>query len=158
MSSHAGLAARIHRALSDLDLLVPRLGTLAARSKLETDFAVVDALALNVQSLYTGLEQIFEAIAREVDDDLPSGASWHRELLDQMGSEVSERRPEVISEASRSCLHEARSFRHVVRNVYSYNLNPEMVTALARRLLDCYAQVRGELEGFASHFLESDRS
>lgn len=149
MTTHAGLAARIRRALSDLEVVISRLATLSDRVRREADFAVVDALALNLQSLYTGMEQIFEAIAREVDEDLPSGPNWHRELLDQMGAEVPGRRPAVLDDELRACLHEARAFRHVVRNVYSHNLNAETVSHLSRRMIDCHPLVKTALESFA---------
>lgn len=155
MNTHAGLAARIHRALSDLDTVITRLATLSDRVRLDADFAVVDALALNLQSLYTGMEQIFESIAREVDEDLPSGPNWHRELLDQMGAEVPGRRPAVIDDELRACLHEARSFRHVVRNVYSHNLNAETVSTLAERMTQCHPQIKAALQSFAGLLVQS---
>lgn len=155
MSTHAGLAARIHRALADVNVVVNRLVILSDRARRDSDFAVVDALALNLQSLYTGMEQIFEAIAREVDEDLPAGPNWHRDLLDQMGAEIPGRRPAVIDDASRACLHEARAFRHVVRNVYSHNLNAETVSTLAARMIVCHPHVKQALESFAGLLSQS---
>ena len=155
MNTHDGLAARIRRALTDMEVLIGRLVSLSERARRDSDFAIVDALALNLQSLYTGMEQIFEAIAREVDEDLPAGPNWHRDLLDQMGADVPGRRPAVIEDESRACLHEARAFRHVVRNVYSHNLNEATVSALAERMISCHAHVREALEAFAALLVQS---
>lgn len=155
MNSHAGLAGRIGRSLGDLDRVIGRLALLVERAGRDSDFAVIDSLALNLQSLYTGLEQVFEAIAREVDEDLPSGPNWHRELLDQMGAELPGRRPAVLDEESLTCLHAARGFRHLVRNVYSHNLQADQVVDLTQRMMGCHRQVQRSLQAFAALLLSS---
>lgn len=148
MNGYAGLAARIDLALAEADRLLPRIEALVDRAGRDDDFAVTDALALNLQSLYTGLEQVFEGIAREVDGAVPEGPNRHRDLLAQMAGSVGAARPAVITSGSFTCLDRVRSFRHVVRNVYAYRLDPRRVTDLASEVLVCYAAVRTELRAF----------
>lgn len=150
MSAYAGLAARIDLGLAEADLLLPRIATLVERAAREDDFAVIDALALNLQGFYTGLEQLFEAIAREVDGTVPDGPNWHRDLLAQVAGSTGAGRPAVITLASFACLDSVRSFRHVVRNVYAYRLDPRRVTDLADDVLACYGAVRTELRDFGA--------
>jgi len=41
----------------------------------------LDSAALNLHGFYSGLERLFELIARHVDGAIPSGETWHRDLL-----------------------------------------------------------------------------
>lgn len=50
--------------------------------------ALSGAIALNLHSFYTGVERIFEAIARRIDYWKPIGEQWHRQLLNQMSLDI----------------------------------------------------------------------
>ncbi len=43
---------------------------------------LVSGLALHLHSFYTGAERIFYDIARDIDDEVPTGFDWHRQLLE----------------------------------------------------------------------------
>ena len=62
-------------------------------------------------------------------------------------------RPAVISRETRRCLEEYRGFRHVVRNVYTFNLRSARLQELTGGLQDCYRAVARDLEDL-SIFLE----
>ncbi len=109
-----------------------------------------DGVALNLHGFYTGVERIFETIAREVDHRLPGGPDRHRDLLTQMSAEIPEVRPPVISRETRNCLDEYRGFRHVVRHVYTFNLRTERTRALAEDVEDCLERVQRDLERFTA--------
>lgn len=113
----------------------------------------MDSVALNLHGVYSGVERLFELIARHVDDRLPSGVNWHRELLKQMARDLSGTRPAVIGEDSAEVLDELRRFRHLVRNVYTVNLAPEKMVGLVSGLPASWSKLRAELLAFAD-FLE----
>jgi hypothetical protein len=115
--------------------------------------AYLDSVALNLHSFYSGLERLFELIARHVDRALPAGETWHRDLLQQMAREVAEVRPAVIDRDSALTLDEFRRFRHLVRNVYTMNLSPDKVAGLMSALPELWPKLRAELLAFAD-FLE----
>ena len=71
------------------------------------------------------LEWIFKAIATRVDQTVPEGGIWHQELLKQMIAELSSVRPPVLSDEAWKKLDRYRGFRHVVRNVHAFELDPE---------------------------------
>ena len=71
----------------------------------------------------------------------------------QMSAEVPGMRPPVILMNTRSCLDEYRGFRHVVRNVYAYNLRPWRMKDLVAELPACYESIQHDLADF-SVFLE----
>lgn len=71
-----------------------------------------------------------------------------------MNIEVSGVRPAVISAELRIALEEYRGFRHVVRNVYTYQLNPEKLERLISTLRETLSRAESELLEFAK-FLEN---
>lgn len=149
----SALAARIRAELTDLKQAVQRAERLLAKSETANDEDYLDGVALNLHGFYSGAERIFEEIAREVDGSVPSSREWHRDLLLQMSAEVAGRRPPVVDYSTRSCLDEFRGFRHVVRNVYTFNLRPSRLRELVIDLPDCYASLVRDLTTFCN-FLE----
>jgi hypothetical protein len=53
----------------------------------------ITATASVLHSFYNGLENIFLTIAKGLDESVPSGAKWHRELLMQMADTNPKRGP-----------------------------------------------------------------
>lgn len=147
------VAGRIRREVRDVLRVVDRTESAWRKAQTETDDHYVDATALNLHSVYAGLERIFEQIANDVDRKLPAGANWHQELLRQMATEIPRVRPAVLGDESLERLDEYRRFRHLVRNAYTFNLKPELVGPLVRELRPTIEQVTRELHSFAD-FLE----
>ncbi len=148
------LAARIRREIADVERVVGRAERLTQRAKFLGEIDILDGAALNLHAYYAAAERIFEDIAREIDGAVPSGGDWHRTLLLQMASPVSDVRPAVIGEESYRCLDEYRGFRHVVRNVYTFNLRPDRIEALVNELSSCYTLLARDVESFAT-FLDA---
>ncbi len=151
MNAYAGLAARIRQALIDLERVVDRAQSLVAKAAATTDDGYYDGAALNIHGFYAGIERIFEDIAAITGEGLPSGPAWHQDLLLQMSAEIDEVRPPVIGQTTRYCLDEYRGFRHVVRNVYTFNLRPSRIAVLGSELGDCYTAVSKDLLAFAEY-------
>jgi hypothetical protein len=110
----------------------------------------LNSLALNLHSFYNGLERIFETISRRLDPTFPSGERWHRHLLEQMGQEIPDVRPAVLSEESIERLDEFLAFRHRVRNLYTFNLEAERLHELLERLPAAWQRVKEDIEAFRS--------
>ncbi|HIC88970.1 MAG TPA: hypothetical protein EYP04_06170, partial [Anaerolineae bacterium] len=124
------LAGRIRQELGELARVIERAEASWHHFQTTGDDLYLDGVALNLHGFYTGLERVFELIASEIDLGKPAGSSWHQELLRQMSAEVPRVRPAVISPQTRDRLDEYRGFRHVVRNVYTYNLDTERIQRL----------------------------
>ena len=88
-----------------------------------------------------------------VDGKKPEGENWHQALLQQIAIEVPSIRPAVISEAVCRQLDEYRGFRHVVRNIYTFQFDPAKVSKLVGGAPELFWQARAELLAFAK-FLE----
>lgn len=147
---YAALAARLRASLGDVDRVAARAEVLSQRAQKTGDDGFWDGVALNLHGFYAGLEQIFEDIARTLEGSVPPGANWHQALLLQMSSEVPSVRPAVVSSATRQCLDEYRSFRHIVRNVYTFNLRPARLQQLVIGLRPCLESITADLNAFAA--------
>ena len=149
------LATRIRKELVDLERVVSRAeGAIdAARKRTQDQDFYIDSAALNLHDIYAGLERVFQQIATTVDNSVPSGKDWHRDLLRQMNVEIPDLRPIVLSDDALSALDEFLRFRHVVRNVYAFSFDPEQIERLVKQVRPSFMQARGELLVFA-HFLE----
>lgn len=113
------------------------------------------AIALNLHSLYTGTERIFNNIAKEIDKKpIGKSASWHDNLLKQMCHKISEVRKPVISQNSFILLNELRGFRHVVRSRYGNKLDTNKVLKLARQIPDGYRRLESEIKTFQKELPE----
>ena len=153
-SRYQELASRIRGELSDLDRVVQRAQH-AWQQVLNTsdNQAYLDSVALNLHGLYSGLERLFELVARHLDGVTPEGKTWHRDLLQRMAQEMPELRPAVISLETLRALDDYRRFRHLVRNLYTFNLVPERLEDLMTPLPRAWQDVKAELLAFAE-FLE----
>lgn len=154
------LIKRIRGELPDLDRTVQKAlrGWQMTQRSLNDQDLYLDSVALNLQSFYSGLERIFELIARSVDQHVPDGDNWHIELLRQMALERSDIRPAIISLASATQLDEYRRFRHLVRNVYTANLQPERMRKLLSSLPNVWDNVQAEMLAYAELLQEIEDS
>lgn len=114
----------------------------------------IDAAGLNLQGFYNGLERLFEWIGRQIDNSIPEGGAWHRDLLRQMTLDVPGVRPSVISEQTAVSLEDYLGFRHVVRNLYTWDLDPAKVSRLVEQLPQLISALDADLNEFG-RFLEA---
>jgi len=147
----AELAARIRGELTDLARVVDRIcqrwsdfGCLPGEQE-----AYLEAVALNLHGFYAGIERVFDLVGRHIDGATSAGDMWHRDLLDQMSRDCPGKRPAVISAGPLATLDELRRFRHLVRNVYTFNLDLHRVGLLVESLSRDWGQIRRELLAFA---------
>jgi hypothetical protein len=148
MKLYAALIGRIRQEQGDLDRLVSRMESLMTKAKTTADDGYLDGVALNLHGFYTGVERIFEDIARRLDGELPSGRDWHKRLLTQMAAEIPDVRPPVIGSATKDCLENYRAFRHIVRNVYTFHLQFSRIAELADGVRDCHERVAADMGAF----------
>ena len=150
---YQSLIERIRSEVSDLEQVIERAkqAWFLAQKAPEGQYVYIDSVALNLHSFYSGLERLFELIARHVDQDLPDGETWHRDLLQQMTQDMPDLRPGVISQESVVIVDEFRRFRHLVRNVYTINLVPEKMEGLIQALPELWPKLRAELFAFADY-------
>ncbi|MBS3886398.1 MAG: hypothetical protein KGZ56_04990 [Dethiobacter sp.] len=107
----------------------------------------VTASLLN--DFYLAAERIFKRIAKELDGGMPEGEEWHKTLLRQMSVDLPEVRPYVINKVLYTKLEEYLKFRHLVRNIYGFQLDYRRF----RHLVNELDNVSEEFENQVLHFL-----
>lgn len=124
----------------------------AKRERTEVDErrAYVESAALKLHNFYTACERIFERIAKVLDGTLPEAPDSHVQLLRTMSSDVPGVRPSVITPALAERLSEFLRFRHVVRNLYGFQLREEKMGPLVAKVVE----VAQELEAQVTAFLD----
>jgi uncharacterized protein YutE (UPF0331/DUF86 family) len=141
---------------SDLKIELDQLSQLTAEiqktqelSYQQPDLSQVfcESLALKLHNFYTGCERIFKIIASEFNGGLPSSYNWHQRLLNRMTT-VQNYRPAVISQETAIRLKEYLNFRHVVRNIYGFELDSNRVAELVNDYYSVWESFSQELNEF----------
>lgn len=146
---YRSVAARVRQELPELDRVARRALRAWASASDDPEDLLVDATALNVHGYYAGLERVFTLIAERIDLSLPDGPSWHQDLLRQMTTELPGVRAAVLSPEIYPALDRYRGFRHVVRNVYAYVLDPRLLAVLVADLPETVERVSRQLDDFS---------
>ncbi len=145
--------SRIKEEINEIERLVQRALKAWDCVKDTSDDLYLDSVALNLHSVYSGIEKIFEMIAKDIDGSIPTGDSWHFDLLKQMATEIQQVRPAVIKKETFNFLNEYRSFRHIVRNIYTFNISIKKLTPLVEDLQSAYQMFNSDIDEFI-HFIE----
>lgn len=138
------IEARLQRYLRLLDEVKTKGGKESLIE--EADVGVLIGAVLD--DWYHAAEGIFKMIAAEIDGGIPSGESWHKQLVIQVSQEIPGVRPPVVTERTASGLDELRKFRHVFRNVYGFSLETVKVRKLAKKLPGLSEAFKDEIDRF----------
>ncbi|MFQ5612361.1 MAG: hypothetical protein ACE5H9_09535 [Anaerolineae bacterium] len=103
--------------------------------------------ALKLHNFYTGCERIFRILASELNGALPTGYDWHKRLLERMAV-AHQGRPALISSQTARSLEKYLAFRHVVRNIYGYDLDTDRVAQLVAQQADVWQRFEAEVRTF----------
>lgn len=107
-----------------------------------------ESLALKLHNFYTGCERIFQKIADDINGSVPRSIDWHKRLLKSMSLEIEKIRPSVISKETAKTLEEYLAFRHVVRNIYGFEIDSERLHRLIEKLYGVNERFKKELNIF----------
>lgn len=105
-----------------------------------------------LHDFYTGIEKIFEDIAKEVDRRIPMGDGWHSELLHQMTLDIPGLRPPVITHHTEKKLREYLAFRHLFRKRYGFELDWLKIKKLLITLPGIISLIEKDIEIFFKSF------
>ena len=107
----------------------------------------LSSLAACLHSFYSGIENIFKQIARDIDGSVPSGMFSHSDLLTVMARPTSSRSA-VISEELLETLDAYLDFRHVFRHAYTFDLKWRKMADLVLHCEETLDRLQTELEAF----------
>ncbi len=144
---------KILQALQQLEIFLRELSN---QSDVMYQNALINSIALNFHGVYTGIERIFEVIAKKIDQRFPTGDKWHRDLLEQMSVDIPRVRKAVITEETRLILDELRQFRHLVRSAYSCQLDEEKVLIIAHQIVNSYQTIINDIQLFCNNLSKGE--
>lgn len=143
------LASQIQFEIEQIDRLFSSYADLLARCLEPPVPSLIEltAMASVLHSFYNGLENAFLSIAKELDDSVPRGPRWHRDLLAQMAQATPKRKP-VISTTTRQRLTDYLGFRHFYRHAYAFFVDWNELEKLVIPLQAVWAQTKSEFQSF----------
>jgi uncharacterized membrane protein YfbV (UPF0208 family) len=140
--------SRIKFEIEQIDRLFASYADLLEQTQRQTpDLVKVTAVASVLHSFYNGLEGIFLVIVKRIDQDVPEGAQWHRDLLARMIETTSSRGP-VLTVGTVHQLADYLGFRHFYRHSYSFFLDWDELEELVMPLSAIWEQTKGEIQQF----------
>ena len=107
----------------------------------------VSALAAMLHGFYGGVENIFRRVAIELNEPLPRGQGWHKDLLESM-TRPGPQRPALISGVMAETLRGYLEFRHFFRSGYPFQLRWERMAGLVHGCEEALSCLEGDLESF----------
>ncbi|MDN5346528.1 MAG: hypothetical protein PWP65_92 [Clostridia bacterium] len=114
------LAVELAHGLRNIEALAESLDKAWKKAQSENlNELEINGAAHLAENFYTAIEDLFLRIAKSIDQDIPSGEQWHRDLLQRMAYDIPEVRPAVISAELGATLDEYRRFRHRARHIYA---------------------------------------
>lgn len=148
---------RVKTEIENLSLLEKRLNSHGLFPGINTDtfkgFPLNDedscrTLGTYLHDYYSVLEKIFSHVATDIDGSMPGGSDWHKKLLEQMTMEIPGIRLAFISQCTKNKVDKLRGFRHVFRNIYGFNLDPDKIQFALKDLPDVSINVRKDIDIF----------
>jgi uncharacterized protein YutE (UPF0331/DUF86 family) len=117
------------RVAAELENIVDTLAALPDEKKLQraTPLELAGVAAL-LHNFYNGVENILKQVVRDQTGKLPTGLSWHRELLEEAV------RNQVISPSIEVELRQYLAFRHFFVHAYALQLIPDRLQPLVQRI------------------------
>ena len=116
--------------------------------------AYIDSIAHNLENFYLAVEEIFKMICVATAEGLPEGERWHSTLLKNMTKEIKGVRPLAISMGTYEMMDDYRKFRHLARNIYTFNIVPDKVLTLAKPVNKAFKSFERDIKGFMKFLLK----
>lgn len=145
------LQAEIKSALKTIEEIYAHLEE-AGMQATNSSQDIVTAYYLHV--LYGVFENLFIQIAETFGNHITDTAKWHTQLLKRMTLDIMPVRPAVISEETYHCLNELRSFRHLFRNAYLLQFDPDRLNLVLKQAVKLQTLYPTDIETFLN-FLQN---
>jgi hypothetical protein len=113
--------------------------------------AAAESIGYQLHNLYCAFEDLFELVAKTFENNIHDKGRYHLELLKRMSIAIEGVRPALLSGEVIVLLNNLRSFRHLFRHAYSYDLDEKKV----RIVLADAVKLRAFYQKDISVFLES---
>jgi len=100
----------------------------------------------SVARYYTAVESVVVRILRTLDGEIPSGGTWHLELLRAASVPIAGGRPAVLTAETSRELRELLKFRHLARHGYDDDPDLARMEEHAGRIARAHEGLKVSLE------------
>jgi len=136
---------KIEFEISQIDMLINETDPLLKLAHIKTpDSTETAALGLFLHSFYNGIENLIKFIIKDKFEKLPSGIRWHKELLDLCFVKKDDKSV-IFNEELKIVLDDYLSFRHFIRNTYSYKIKWERMEYLVLEIDKNWNNIKAEI-------------
>lgn len=122
-------------------------GRIEERRKKRGVYAL-ESLAYQLHNLYCAYEDLFKIVANFFENTTRDSSRYHVELLKRMKFEIPGIRPALVSKESFRLLDNLRSFRHLFRHTYTYELDRRKVSIVLEDAIKLKDLFQADLQGF----------
>ena len=137
----ASLREKVEAELEQMDQALRELP--GARRLKQLSVLELGGTAALLSSLYHGVENILKQGLLALGVGLPSGAAWHRDLLQSACTHG------IISAKLRDRLVPFMAFRHFFTHAYGFDLDPQRLQPLVREVCPVYVSFKKEVRRLA---------
>jgi len=93
-----------------------------------------------LHSFYNGVENVLKQVLSSRDVELPTGPSWHRDLLNAANTSG------LVSETTAEDLRRYLAFRHFFSHGYAVDLMPDRLEPLVRDAADVFGRFQSDIK------------
>lgn len=113
----------------------------------EPDIYESAVIGYYLHNFYNACENAFLNIAKTFENNIDP-QEWHKSILKRMKLEIEGIRPRVISDSLYKTLDDFRSFRHIFRHAYSFELDWQKEKIVADKFHAAMEQFKDEILAF----------
>lgn len=147
-NKYLALKLRLEDEIIVIGQTIATLEEVLAQANTSPKILLTPALASYSEDFYSGCERLAERVVVTLDDGLPTGKAWHKQLLLKVAKPGSEDRPPLWDQSLLRQLDQYRTFRHRVRHLYNIDLDDDRVLAMAQNVPAIFAQVEQSVVQF----------